>query len=228
MIRRAGRAIPAAAGDEPAAVTLSLALGGGTLAPVRARAALGALRSDIDPEQLALLHLLISELVTNSVIHGRAGRDDQIVMQITVHAQLVHGAVSDSGPGFNASDPPQPRENGGLGLLIIDRSTRRWGTSNDGRRVWFELNRYDHDGQPQPTAPRPPTGPQHAAALTRLERTATTRPRSYDTLRTTIDALIDDGADITQLEHAIDMFAISGEERSALWLWANHRIATNL
>jgi len=127
------------------AATLSLTCGGGVLAPVRARAALRALVGDVDPDRLALLQLLISELVTNSVVHGGAGCTQQITMQVTIGGNTVHGEVRDSGPGFLPADSPVPRELGGLGLVIVDRSANRWGTTHEGRRVWFEMDGDDPD-----------------------------------------------------------------------------------
>jgi anti-sigma regulatory factor (Ser/Thr protein kinase) len=132
-----------APGGERLRAELSLALDGGSTAPVKARAALRALAADIAAEQFELLELLISELVTNSFVHGGAGPADRITMQITVYAHTVHGEVSDEGPGFTLPDPARPRETGGLGLVIVDRCASRWGTGDGGRRVWFELHRAD-------------------------------------------------------------------------------------
>jgi diguanylate cyclase (GGDEF)-like protein len=121
--------------------TLSFAVAGGPRAPVRARAALAALNDDLPDEQLATLHLLITELVTNSVVHGDVGATQRIAVQIAVHPNTVHGQVTDPGPGFAPAATPTARDIGGLGLVIVDRATDRWGTSHDGRRVWFELTR---------------------------------------------------------------------------------------
>jgi anti-sigma regulatory factor (Ser/Thr protein kinase) len=158
------RASQPASDERSVGAALSLAFGGGSLAPARARAALRALAGDIDPEQLELLELLISELVTNSFLHGGAGPADLITVQITVCTHTVHGEVSDVGPGFAPDDPPTPRDIGGLGLVIVDRVTARWGTSDGGRRVWFELNRTnDHQAAP-PAKPECPDTPEHDSA----------------------------------------------------------------
>lgn len=127
--------------DRGSRAALSLALRGGLFTPLRARAALHALVGDVGPVQLELLELLISELVTNSVLHGCAGPADTVTVRITVSDDTVRGEVADPGPGFTPADPPRPRAVGGLGLVIVDRVSDRWGTSDDGRRVWFELNR---------------------------------------------------------------------------------------
>jgi diguanylate cyclase (GGDEF)-like protein len=121
------------------APALSLALAGGPLAPAHARAALAAFADEIGAAQLAMLRLVVTELVSNSVVHGGAGESDRIAIQITVRRGTIHGEVSDGGPGFTPHAPVAERETGGLGLVILSRTASRWGTTHEGRRVWFEL-----------------------------------------------------------------------------------------
>jgi serine phosphatase RsbU (regulator of sigma subunit)/anti-sigma regulatory factor (Ser/Thr protein kinase) len=80
--------------------------------------------------------LLVSELVTNSLryAHGPIG-----VRMVRGSSLLVE--VSDPLP-----DPPQERvadeeDEGGRGLQLVARSSRRWGTRHGalGKTVWFEL-----------------------------------------------------------------------------------------
>ncbi|MDX6688876.1 MAG: hypothetical protein QOG15_333 [Solirubrobacteraceae bacterium] len=133
---------PRDSGKHSATASLSLTLGGGTSSPVRARAALGAFVGDIDLDQLELLELIVSELVTNSVVHAGA---DRITLEVRIDRHTVHGEVRDSGPGFAVVDRPARRTIGGLGLVIVDRASNRWGNSDGGRRIWFELDRHSHD-----------------------------------------------------------------------------------
>ncbi len=87
---------------------------------------------------LVTAKLLISELVTNAVTHGRG--------RITVRAQLserrLFVEVVDEGDGFEPvlreRDSEAP-EVGGWGLTIVDAESSRWGASADSSRVWFEL-----------------------------------------------------------------------------------------
>ncbi len=125
----------------PRGRVLMLAIGGGERAPVRARCALRVLIGDLDPKQLALLELLITELVTNSVVHGGAGPLDEIGLHVAVGEDHVRVDVVDSGPGFTQAGAPRPRDIGGLGLVLIERTARRWGIADGGRRVWLELDR---------------------------------------------------------------------------------------
>jgi Histidine kinase-like ATPase domain len=84
--------------------------------------------------------LLVSELVTNAVTHGRG--------RITVRAQLserrLFVEVVDEGDGFEPvlreRDSTTP-EVGGWGLTVVHAESSRWGVSRDSSRVWFELER---------------------------------------------------------------------------------------
>jgi anti-sigma regulatory factor (Ser/Thr protein kinase) len=112
--------------------------------PTAGRAARRAIDDDLDglldAELRAALRTVISELVNNAVQHGG---DGPIAVEIEVAPRAVRAEVRDCGNGF---DPNAPRGrgdgNGGLGLLIVDRETTRWGVSSeDGTRVWVELSR---------------------------------------------------------------------------------------
>ena len=194
---------------------LSLALTGDVDAPVRARAALGALAGDVSSEQLAMLNFVISELVTNSVVHGEA---THVTVRITVGDRTLHGAVSDSGPGFEPSDPPVRRAIGGLGLVIVDLATTRWGTSHNGRRVWFELDR-GLDADAPGDREIADAGDRDDALCAQLQ-TADAPPPAYEQCRAALDVMIGGGVSSDHIEQALTTFAISSDERSALWLWA--------
>jgi anti-sigma regulatory factor (Ser/Thr protein kinase) len=119
--------------------SLTLRLSGGPKAPGRARNALRSLdrtltdlRDDVD--------LLVSELVSNSVIHAGA---DRVELRADTSPERVHVEVSDPGPGFEPTPRREPsyEGKGGFGLLIVDKVADRWGVSNDGSaRVWFEID----------------------------------------------------------------------------------------
>ncbi len=84
-----------------------------------------------------MAELLVSELVTNAVRHARG----------PVEVRMVHGTsllieVTDPVP-----DPPRerssgPEDEGGRGLPLVARESRRWGTRREpvGKTVWFELS----------------------------------------------------------------------------------------
>jgi anti-sigma regulatory factor (Ser/Thr protein kinase) len=122
---------------------LALVMPGGPEAAFEARSAVRLLRRLIGSEQLPLIELLVTELVSNSVKHGGAGPDDPVRLELVVSDQAVRVEVSDLGPGFRPTPEPTPTPDriGGWGLIMIDRSASRWGIRHGGRCVWFELER---------------------------------------------------------------------------------------
>src|SRR3954453_6318382 len=85
--------------------------------------------------------LLISELVTNSVLHG----GPPIVLAIECDGEGLTVRVRDG-----ATDLPVPRkasddDEGGRGLSLVDLLTDTWGVEpvaddyGSGKQVWFEL-----------------------------------------------------------------------------------------
>jgi anti-sigma regulatory factor (Ser/Thr protein kinase) len=121
--------------------TLQIRLAGGRDAPRRARSALSALNGTLDDlhEQVKLL---VSELVTNSVLHAGAGPDALLELRLAVSPEQVRGELIDPGPGFlPPSVLPEPGEGGRFGLFLVERVATRWGTESDPTRVWFEIDR---------------------------------------------------------------------------------------
>lgn len=99
---------------------------------------------------LATAKLLVSELVTNAVIHG-CGR-------VTLRAQLVEPHllvdVIDEGDGFECElrkrDFQAPGV-GGWGLSVVDAESSRWGLRTGRPHVWFELELRGRDSSSQPS-----------------------------------------------------------------------------
>src|SRR5919202_4083825 len=61
------------------------------------------------PEKLEDVRLVVSELVTNSVLHAGLSPDDRICLSVVVSAGSVRGRVCDPGLGFNVSWEMGPR-----------------------------------------------------------------------------------------------------------------------
>jgi two-component sensor histidine kinase len=122
---------------------LRLSIAGGPRAPERARAWLQSAADWLPEEVERNLMLLASELVNNSVLHGRAGEDDMIEIELRRTDTGVFAEVSDTGPGFAPKERDRDLdEPGGWGLVLVESIAKRWGVERDGRtRVWFELAR---------------------------------------------------------------------------------------
>jgi anti-sigma regulatory factor (Ser/Thr protein kinase) len=111
-------------------------------APRAARHALDELDSHIDPELRDDIRLLVSEVVTNAVIHAQPKTAGDVALDVWASEDVVRVVVSDRGPGFVADNPPRSGERSGWGLMMVDRLADRWGVElDDGTEVWFELTR---------------------------------------------------------------------------------------
>jgi anti-sigma regulatory factor (Ser/Thr protein kinase) len=122
---------------------LRLSIAGGPRAPERARAWLQSAAAWLPDELERNLLLLTCELVNNSVLHGQAGEEDLIEIELRRTGTGVRAEVSDPGPGFAPSGRDRDiDEPGGWGLVLVERIAKRWGVERAGRtRVWFELAR---------------------------------------------------------------------------------------
>jgi anti-sigma regulatory factor (Ser/Thr protein kinase) len=94
----------------------------------------------VERARLADLRLVISEVITNAVRHGGEG---DLLVAVTPKREFLCVQVTDTGDGF----APRPRayapdEDGGFGLFLIERLTRRWGLTREdsNTRVWFEFD----------------------------------------------------------------------------------------
>jgi anti-sigma regulatory factor (Ser/Thr protein kinase) len=112
-------------------------------APAMARAAIAGFLtgSEIDPERLDMLTLLVSELVSNAVIHSNAPAASEILLCAHILDQgAVRIEVTDRGSGFTAVPRDPSRADGGYGLYLVDRYATRWGVDQQGGNcVCFEI-----------------------------------------------------------------------------------------
>jgi anti-sigma regulatory factor (Ser/Thr protein kinase) len=134
-----GQDIGSSVGEEP---KLLLDLDQSPEAPGLARAAISGLASDIDIEsgKLATLKLLVSELVTNAVIHPQARRPSKISLRALLKDRMLRVEVTDRGNGFHPRPRDPRRRDGGYGLFLLEKQADRWGVEQDGgNTVWFEL-----------------------------------------------------------------------------------------
>ena len=92
----------------------------------------------LDADELIRATLLVSELVTNALLHGqgtitfRAGLDeDRLLVE-----------VIDEGSGFERVAREQDFDTlSGWGLTIVEAQASRWGVHEGTTHVWFEIER---------------------------------------------------------------------------------------
>jgi anti-sigma regulatory factor (Ser/Thr protein kinase) len=122
-----------------ASTSASTDLPGETASARRARrfvvAALEALGVD-DARETA--ELLVSEVVTNAVVHGGSG------VRVTVESAdgRVRVSVWDESPSVPVVRHPVPEDENGRGMFLVASLATRWGvdTLPPGKSVWFELS----------------------------------------------------------------------------------------
>jgi anti-sigma regulatory factor (Ser/Thr protein kinase) len=112
-------------------------------APALARAAITGFSdgSEITPARLATLLLLVSEIVTNAVIHSTAPNGNEILLDARLTGtRSIRVEVTDRGAGFTPMPRNPDRPGGGYGLYLVEREALSWGVDRKGgTRVWFEL-----------------------------------------------------------------------------------------
>jgi anti-sigma regulatory factor (Ser/Thr protein kinase) len=90
------------------------------------------------------LALLVSELVTNAVLHANVAPGDPVRLEITMmRPGRARIEVHDCGQGFDppSSTAPDPLAVGGQGLVIVAAISDTWGVVRDagGCTVWCEV-----------------------------------------------------------------------------------------
>lgn len=132
---------PRTDGEEPGAV-LRLELERNDEAPSVARAAITGFCENrhIPAGTVSTLRLLVSEVITNAVIHP----DAEATASIRLLAQRTSGTirveVTDQGGGFipRPRDPAQAGD--GFGLYLLEREASGWGVvRRDETTVWLEV-----------------------------------------------------------------------------------------
>jgi anti-sigma regulatory factor (Ser/Thr protein kinase) len=105
-------------------------------APRAARRALNGLSGVIEPDLLPDLRLLVTELVTNGVVHG----EGDVRLKVILSDAALHVEVVDEGDGMTESKP-DPDRDGGWGLSIVEGLADRWGVFAGSTHVWAEIHR---------------------------------------------------------------------------------------
>jgi anti-sigma regulatory factor (Ser/Thr protein kinase) len=94
-----------------------------------------------DQETADTATLLVSELVTNAVVHG-TGPAPSLTVDLVANG-VLHVAVRDSSRHLPQRHPevPAAEQTGGRGLFLIESFATAWGWEplRSGKRVWFEI-----------------------------------------------------------------------------------------
>ena len=133
-----GSEVTASRNGARSAVPVRLAPNERAQAQARGFARSWSYRHTLPPPVIADMELVVAELVSNAVRHGRP----PYALTLSQRHGVIRGEVSDAStvsPVVN----PCPDEHGGFGLGIVEACTSRWGADvgPDGKHVWFEVTR---------------------------------------------------------------------------------------
>lgn len=119
-------------------------INGGVSAPSNARrSVLSRLEGQLAGSRAMDAALIVSELVSNSVLHANVGPEQTLTVELVRIEDRLRITVIDPGsqlqPRLLAADHRTP---GGFGLLLVDKLAAAWGVARDGigaTSVWCEL-----------------------------------------------------------------------------------------
>ena len=110
-------------------------------APRAARRELESLDGELTGDELWRLELLVTELLTNSILHAGLGGRGIVTVDVAVTDSSVRAEVRDRGIGFEPAVPSEPLA-GHWGMRLLDRLSDYWQVdSSSGTAVLFELRR---------------------------------------------------------------------------------------
>ncbi|HET6817267.1 MAG TPA: ATP-binding SpoIIE family protein phosphatase [Mycobacteriales bacterium] len=121
-------------------MSAALSLAPDPAAPQQARRFIA---STLDAPELAeareIAELLVSELVTNAVVH--AASPVEVAVEQDAAGIVVRVRDADTGPLVMRAGGGMELDEGGRGFLLVDRLAEAWGTDHQGGRksVWFRL-----------------------------------------------------------------------------------------
>jgi anti-sigma regulatory factor (Ser/Thr protein kinase) len=104
---------------------------------VRNELAAHATRAPVQPDIIDAASLLLSELVTNAIVHART----DVEVRLVTDDHMLRAEVSDGDPTMPTARRPSALTDTGRGLQLIEDLANRWGVSGSavGKTVWFEL-----------------------------------------------------------------------------------------
>jgi anti-sigma regulatory factor (Ser/Thr protein kinase) len=86
---------------------------------------------------LDVVALLVSEVVTNAVLHARS----EVVLTVRIDELSVRVEVEDKSSALPQQRPMTDEAMTGRGMFLVEELADNWGTAPvaDGKVVWFEL-----------------------------------------------------------------------------------------
>ncbi|MPY63103.1 ATP-binding protein [Streptomyces spongiae] len=95
-------------------------------------------------EHSETVELLVSELVTNALVHARS----RLRLTLTAAHGVLRCEVSDADHRRPRVRRVKETAESGRGMFLVDALARRWGSHQDGqgKTVWFELDTCGLDG----------------------------------------------------------------------------------
>ena len=94
------------------------------------------------PQEVDVVVLLTSEVVTNAILHaGPHGPGAEVVVALSRTGDVVRVEVADGHPGIPVVGDGDLDRPCGRGLVLLDALAKTWGvtTANSGKGVWFEV-----------------------------------------------------------------------------------------
>ncbi|MGZ4592406.1 MAG: ATP-binding protein [Actinomycetes bacterium] len=122
---------------------VELLLPSGVAAPGRARSAVRSWLDarPCDPSAADTAALLVTEVVTNAVLHAKGAGLSLTIDEVM--SDVMHVAVRDQSrqTPSRAARRPDEMQTGGRGLWLVEALASSWGWEplRGGKRVWFEL-----------------------------------------------------------------------------------------
>ncbi len=92
--------------------------------------------TSLGPQQRQDAALMVSELVTNAVVHGVGA----IWLRIDAEGDTARIEVADEA-NVAVAPSPEPGAHGGWGLRIVEQLADDWGVLDGSTKVWFRLGR---------------------------------------------------------------------------------------
>ncbi len=85
--------------------------------------------------------LVVSELVTNAVVH--AAQEGPMALSLSVTDHVVRVSLTDESPQRPRQRQAGDSDEGGRGVAIVDALADRWGVEplGPGKCIWFEIDR---------------------------------------------------------------------------------------